>query len=95
METLVYEPVDPVNTENVAIRRSEAEAAEQLVMTLPVIYSSVFLLRYKHDLSNSDIAKLLEISEGAAAKRLERAKTKITAEVMKRRAGENACLYII
>jgi len=90
LDTLVYDPVDPVNTEDIAIQHTEAEAVEELVMTLPVIYSTVFLLRYKHDLSNNDIAKLLEISEAAVSKRISRAKEKITEKVTKWRLGEDA-----
>jgi len=90
LDTLVFDPVDPASTEDIAIQNTEAEAVEQVVMSLPIKYSTVFMLRYKHDLSNSDIAKLLEISEAAVSKRITRAKEKITAKVMKRRTNEDA-----
>jgi len=89
LDTILYEPADPINTEDVTQQRDEADAAEQLVLSLPVIYSTVFLLRYKHDYSTGDIAKLLEISEDTARKRLQRAKEKIAEEVHRRRANES------
>jgi len=90
LDAMVYEPADPVNVEDLAIQHDEMNEAEQLVLSLPIIYSTVFLLRYKHDFSSGDIARLLEISGSTARKRLQRAEEKVAELVQERGAGHNA-----
>jgi RNA polymerase sigma-70 factor (ECF subfamily) len=81
-DELVYEPAD----DSVCVEAlvDEDDVFERLAQTLPIIYSTVFLMRYKHDYSDQDIAAFLNISEAATRKRLQRAKEKITEEVIKR-----------
>jgi len=87
-DELVYEPADnSVSVEDVV---DEDDEFDRLAQTLPIIYSTVFLMRYKHDYSDQDIAAFLNISEAATRKRLQRAKEKITEEVMKKGVVHNA-----
>ena len=90
LDEIMYEPADPENTEELALLHVEADAIEGIVQTLPLIYSTVFLLKYKHDCSDRNIAALLEISEATVRKRLQRAKEKITEAVQKRGLAYNA-----
>jgi len=84
-DALVYEPADDrVNVEEQIV---QDDMIERLAQTLPIIYSTVFLLRYKHDCGDRTIAALLDISEATVRKRLQRAKEKITEEVMKKGVG--------
>jgi len=50
---------------------------------LPVIYKDVLTLKYVQEFSNEEIAKMLDISEAAVRKRLERAKRRLE-ELLKR-----------
>jgi RNA polymerase sigma-70 factor (ECF subfamily) len=81
LDEIMYESADPENAEDLALLHVEADAIKDIVQTLPLIYSTVFLLRYKHDCSDRNIAALLEISEATVRKRLQRAKEKITEAV--------------
>jgi len=87
-DALVYEPAD--DTENVEDIVAYEDELERIAQSLPIIYSTVFLLRYKHDCSDRDISVLLNISEAAVRKRLQRAKEKITEDVRKKGGVHNA-----
>ena len=87
LDELTYEFPDPVNVEDIVLQHVEATAAEQIVLSLPIIYSTVYLLRYKHDCSDGAIAALLNISESAVRKRLQRAKEKVAEAVQRERAA--------
>jgi len=47
------------------------------IESLPNIYKEVLLLKFNHELSDKEIAKVLEISQATARKRVERARQKI------------------
>lgn len=53
------------------------------VLKLPVIYKDVLALKYVQEFSNDEIAKMLDISEAAVRKRLERAKRRLE-EILER-----------
>ena len=72
------DPADPVSVEETVIHKDEMEAAVQMVMSLPIKYSTVFLLRYKHDLDHRTIARVLNLPEATVRKQLQRAKERIT-----------------
>ena len=78
-DDLVCEPADSSVSVEDAV--TQADTLERLAQTLPLIYSSVFLLKYKHDCSDQTISALLDISEATVRKRLQRTKEKITEEV--------------
>jgi RNA polymerase sigma-70 factor (ECF subfamily) len=78
LDDIVYEPADSFDVEDFVMRQEELNDIEQLVLSLPIHYSTVFLLKYKHDCSDGDIAHLLNITESTVRKRLQRAKEKIT-----------------
>lgn len=84
LEAILYEAADPSNIEDDVTQSDEMSAAVQMVLSLPVKYSSVFLMRYKQDFSDKDIAQQLGISEAAVRKRLQRAKEKIKEAVRKK-----------
>jgi len=87
-DDLVYEPADDsISIEDIVTQDDELE---RMAQTLPIIYATVFLLRYKHDCSDRDISAVLNISEAAVRKRLQRAKEKITGEVRKKEVVHNA-----
>lgn len=95
LDSIPYDPPDPIDVEELAVLRVEADVAEQIVQSLPSIYSGVFMLRYKYDCSDRDIATLLKISEATVRKRLQRSKTMVANEVQRREAkkkggGSNA-----
>ncbi|MCL2299068.1 MAG: RNA polymerase sigma factor [Firmicutes bacterium] len=87
-DELIFEPAD--NVASVEDLVAEDDEFERLAQTLPIIYSTVFLMKYKHDCSDQDIAAFLNISETAARKRIQRAKEKITEEVKKKGVVQNA-----
>lgn len=47
------------------------------IMKLPVIYRDIIILKFLHELTNQEIASLLNINEANVRKRIERAKRKI------------------
>lgn len=57
------------------------------IETLPSIYSDVLVMKYLHELSNKEIANILNIKESTLRKRLERAKI-LLAEIL-----EKECEY--
>lgn len=72
------DPADPVSVEETVIHKDEMDAAVQLLMSMPVKYSTVFLLRYKHDLDHRTIARMLNLPEATVRKHLQRARERIT-----------------
>jgi len=87
-DDLVYEPADDsVNVEDTVIENNEME---RIAQTLPIIYSTVFLLRYLQDFSTRNIAAYLDISEDAVRKRLQRAKEMIMDDAKKKGVTYNA-----
>jgi len=87
-DDLVCEPVDKSISVEDAV--AQDDILERLAQTLPIIYSSVFLLKYKHDCSDQAISALLGISEATVRKRLQRAKEKITEDVRKKEVVHSA-----
>ena len=81
------DPADPVSVEEAVIHKDEMEAAIQMVMSLPSKFSSVFLLRYQHELDYRTIARVLNMPEATIRKHLQRAKKKI-AETMNDAQGK-------
>ena len=51
------------------------------IMQLPVMYKDVMILKFVHELTNHEIATLLNINEATVRKRIERAKQKIRASL--------------
>lgn len=49
----------------------------EAISKLPEIYKEVFILKYRHDFSNKDIAKILNISKDTIEKRIQRGKKKL------------------
>lgn len=58
------------------------------VLKLPVIYKDVLALKYVQEFSNDEIAKMLDISEAAVRKRLERAKRRLEEILEKERSTD-------
>jgi RNA polymerase sigma-70 factor (ECF subfamily) len=62
---------------------SEMDAQEDMdsvtnaVINLPIIYQEVLKFKYVQELSNTEIAQMLDISEATVRKRLERSKKKL------------------
>jgi len=75
------DPADPVSVEEAVIHNDEMEAAMQMVMSLPPKFSTVFLLRYKHDLDYRTIARVLNMPEATVRKHAQRAKERIIKSV--------------
>lgn len=67
----------------------EMDVLTKAVVKLPVIYRDIYTLKYVQELSNQEIAKILDISESTVRKRLERAKEKIQ-QFLNEETNENA-----
>ncbi len=67
----------------------EMDVLTKAVVKLPVIYRDIYTLKYVQELSNEEIAKILDISESTVRKRLERAKEKIQ-QFLNEETSENA-----
>jgi RNA polymerase sigma-70 factor (ECF subfamily) len=68
-------------------RRYDAEFLEKCIARLPETYRTILELRYRHDLNNPEIAKLLGISENNTAVRLSRAIARLR-EIVLNEGGE-------
>ncbi len=55
-------------------RTDDLDSLAEAVLKLPVIYKDALKLKYVQGFSNSEIARMLDISEAAVRKRLERAR---------------------
>ena len=55
-------------------RTDDLDSLAKAVLNLPVIYKDALKLKYVQGFSNSEIAGMLDISEAAVRKRLERAR---------------------
>jgi len=75
---------DAMNVQQMVIEKIEVNAIIEIVNRLPIIYSSVFLLKYHHDYENRDISLLLNISEATVRKRLQRAKEMLAKLISKK-----------
>jgi len=64
-------------------RTDDLDSLAEAVLKLPAIYKDALKLKYVQEFSNEEIAKMLDISEVAVRKRLERAKRKLE-EILKR-----------
>lgn len=53
------------------------------ISQLPAIYKDIMILKFLHELTNPEIAALLNINEATVRKRIERAKQKIQASLEK------------
>jgi len=65
---------------------SDALALDHLtkaILSLPALYRDVLTLKYVQELSNEEIAKILDITEATVRKRIERAKRKLE-EILER-----------
>ncbi len=71
--SIVYEP-EQNYPENVAENKEYIENLSRYVLTLSPIYAEIFVLRYVHRMRYSEISKVLNVSEAALRKRLERLK---------------------
>jgi len=71
-----------ITTEPISVAE-DLDHLARAVLKLPVIYKDVLTLKYVQEFSNEEIAKMLDISEAAVRKRLERAKRRLE-EILKR-----------
>jgi RNA polymerase sigma-70 factor (ECF subfamily) len=71
-----------ITTETISVTE-DLDHLARAVLKLPVIYKDVLTLKYVQEFSNEEIAKMLDISEAAVRKRLERAKRRLE-EILKR-----------
>jgi len=71
-----------------AVRRELAEHLRSLIASLPDREAAVFALRYFEQMSNVDIADLLQISTGAVAAALHKVRSKLEAAVFQASLGE-------
>lgn len=65
---------DRFDVSEFVVGQVSAERLVNMIRTLPEIYKTVFELRYVHEMKNSEIAKLLDISSKAVHMRIVRAK---------------------
>lgn len=72
-----YDEADVFSLEEMVEFQDEAAAAFKMVDRLREDLKAVFLLKYAHDMSHKDIAKVLGITENNVTVRLHRAKTKL------------------
>lgn len=77
IENLEYELSNEPNVEEDIERKAQIQMLFEKIKLLPEIYSEVLTLSYSQDLTIKQIAKVLEIKEATARKRLERAKIKL------------------
>jgi RNA polymerase sigma-70 factor (ECF subfamily) len=82
---LVETNTDP---EAAAVGRELAERLREAVAQLPEQEGAVFSLRYYEDLSNQEIAETLNVSPGAVAAALHRARAKLAAQLLGVAKGE-------
>ncbi|AUS98807.1 RNA polymerase subunit sigma-24 [Clostridium thermosuccinogenes] len=75
--TISFEDVEYCMTTEFTSAVEDLDHLARAVLKLPVIYKEVLTLKYVHDFSNEEIAKMLDVSEAVVRKRLERAKRKI------------------
>lgn len=75
--TISFEDVEYCMTAEFTSAVEDLDHLARAVLKLPVIYKDVLTLKYVHDFSNEEIAKMLDVSEAVVRKRLERAKRKI------------------
>ena len=64
-------------------RTDDLDSLAKAVLNLPVIYKDALKLKYVQGFSNSEIAGMLDISEAAVRKRLERAR-RMLEEILRR-----------
>jgi RNA polymerase sigma-70 factor (ECF subfamily) len=74
--TVPIEEMDHYLSDDINPQLEEQDALTKAVIKLPTIYKEVLTLKYVQEFSNSEIAGILNISEAAVRKRLERAKAK-------------------
>ncbi|HZK21946.1 MAG TPA: sigma-70 family RNA polymerase sigma factor [Oscillospiraceae bacterium] len=77
-DELEYDIPDNKDFEDEISSKSTVEYVYKKIELLPKIYKDVLTLKFVNDLSDKEIAEILEISNSAARKRLERAKIKLT-----------------
>ncbi|MFI3326912.1 MAG: sigma-70 family RNA polymerase sigma factor [Clostridia bacterium] len=77
-DELEYEIEDIKNFEEDVSSELTVQIVLDKIKLLPDIYKEILTLKYVNDLSDKSIAKILEISNSAARKRLERARIKLT-----------------
>jgi RNA polymerase sigma-70 factor (ECF subfamily) len=77
LDQIAYDAPDEIDIEDAVEQRDELDALGHAVNELPDIYASVFLLKYKHNYEDADIARFLNINEPLVRKRLQRAKERI------------------
>jgi RNA polymerase sigma-70 factor, ECF subfamily len=72
--------------EKLAEDRAELEMVQKLLLSLPEIDRTAFILRVQHDLPCAEIARVLELSVGAVKVKVHRARKKL----LMARIGEEA-----
>ncbi|MFL0195864.1 RNA polymerase sigma factor [Clostridium sp. WILCCON 0269] len=84
VEYMIYE-----DFEDVLLEYKDNTNLEQLgglgkaIMKLPIIYRDIVTLKFIHELTNKEIATLLNINEATVRKRIERAKQRIQVSLEK------------
>ncbi|MBO4264507.1 MAG: sigma-70 family RNA polymerase sigma factor [Clostridia bacterium] len=74
---------DDISPEDETIRKMKIEAVRRTIMSLPDDAKTIIILRDINGESYENIAKILQISEGAVKSRLFRAREKLKAEIEK------------
>ncbi len=75
LENNAFDKSDVAET---VIQQISVEDIVKKIDSLPDIFKEVLLLKFVHELSDKEIAKVLEISPAAARKRIERARQRIS-----------------
>lgn len=82
-DELAYEVQDENNLEEDVSNELTVQYVYEKIKLLPNIYKEILTLKYVNDLSDKEIAKVLQISNSAVRKRFERARIKLT-ELLKK-----------
>lgn len=87
LENMEKEPIDEnISPLGFVIAEESFELMKNNISKIPQIYSDVIVLRYINGFTNSEIAKILNISNGNVRVRLHRAK-KMLLEIIKKEAS--------
>ncbi len=72
-----FEPSSNINELEALTNRLDGEKVMSMISSLPEMYSSILFLKYSEDLSISEMAEDLEVSQNVVSVRLNRAMAKL------------------
>lgn len=84
-----HDEADGFNLEELITSKDEAATVMMLVDSLSEEHKAVFLLKYAHDMSHKEIAKVLGITENNVTVRLHRTKAKLVKWHDERRCSDD------